>query len=381
MQETSADVLLTDLCAICHVNPIKYTCPRCGVHTCSLPCVKRHKSWAQCSGVRDPSAYRKRADLATPSSVDQDFNFITSVERSLARADELTQSKGIDLVPSGLVRKGQDAKRKFDAEIEKRGISLIRAPLGLSRHKQNKSHWAGHGKCLMWTTEWLCYDGDKRTCNVLESRTVEEAFLIAFGKHAINRKKRKRSDAETTSVSAPRPTDQYVPPVAAREVNGRTSHAGSLEGNSQNPESESTAHELVTDQKRTDTTHSPTQRNGQHPGTLYSSQNLNFYLFKPNTISKVKCVIPVASDSKLVDVLRNQTILEFPTFYVGYDGPEGLPDPYITEEDYNKQYGAEVPINLPTYDPRDKADEENLASLDNIDEKKVLEVLQKDLDG
>ncbi|KIW34171.1 uncharacterized protein PV07_00966 [Cladophialophora immunda] len=381
MQETVSDVLLTDLCAICHVNPIKYTCPRCGIHTCSLPCVKRHKSWAQCSGIRDPTAYRKRADLATPASVDQDFNFITSVERSLARADELTQSKGIDLVPSGIVRKGQEARRKFDAELEERGICLIKAPKGLSRNNQNKSHWAGHGKCIMWTTEWLCHDGDKRICNVLESRTVEEAFLGAFGKHAVNRKKRKRSDAETGSVSAPHPDDQPTRPVTAGEIDGGTSHTGNVEGNPANPESESAALEPVTDQTDTDTTHGPTRRTGQHPQTSRSSQNLKFYLLKPNTISKVKCLIPVASDSKLVDALRNQTILEFPTFYVRQEAPQDLPAPFITEKNYEEKYGTELSINLPTYASEDKADEEHIVSLDNIDEKKVLEVLQKDLDG
>ncbi|OAP64813.1 hypothetical protein AYL99_00785 [Fonsecaea erecta] len=381
MQETAGEVLLTDLCAICHVNPIKYTCPRCEVHTCSLPCVKRHKSWAQCSGVRDPTAYRKRAELATPSSVDQDFNFITSVERSLARADELTQTKGIDLAPSGIARKGQEARRKFDAELEERGICLIKAPQGLSRHKQNKSHWAGHGKCLMWTTEWLCYDGDKRTCNVLESRTVEEAFLSAFGKHAVNRKKRKRGDAETTTVSAPPPGGQSAQPVSAGEIERASSHTGNTEGKPVKLENELAAHEPVTDQTGTGTTPGSERRNGQPPSTPYASQSLKFYLFKPNTISKVKCLIPVASDSKLVDVLRNQTVLEFPTFYVRQEAPQDLPAPFITEENYNEHYGAEIPVSLPTYTPGNTADEEKLASLDNIDEKKVLEVLQKDLNG
>ncbi|EXJ75179.1 uncharacterized protein A1O5_01875 [Cladophialophora psammophila CBS 110553] len=380
MQETGSDLILTDLCAICHVNPIKYTCPRCGIHTCSLPCVKRHKSWAQCSGIRDPTAYRKRADLATPASIDQDFNFITSVERSLARADELTISKGIDLVPSGITRKGQEGSRKFTAELEKRGIRLIKAPEGLSRNKQNKSHWAGHGNCIMWTTEWLCYDGDKKTCNVLESRTVEEAFLFAFGKHAVHRKKRKRSDAETTSVSALQPDARSVQSVAAGGSNGESSHNRKVEGAPVHPGSES-VQESVNDQTGIDKNDETTRRKGQLPKPPQASQDLQFYLFKPDTISKVKCLIPVASDSKLVDVLRDQAILEFPTFYVRQEGPENLPAPFITEENYNEQYGTEIPVNLPTYAPEDKADGPDLVSLDNIDEKRVLEVLQKDLNG
>jgi len=160
MQAGAGDSLLTDLCAIwyrhhqdpsamrltshSHINAIKYTCPRCGVHTCSLPCVKRHKTWAQCSGVRDPAAYRRRAELATPASIDQDFNFITKVERSLQRADDEAAERGIDLTtPSDARRHGHDSRQKFDAEVERRGMTLIRAPRGLSRSKRNKSHWAG----------------------------------------------------------------------------------------------------------------------------------------------------------------------------------------------------------------------------------------------
>ncbi|KIW98005.1 uncharacterized protein Z519_01589 [Cladophialophora bantiana CBS 173.52] len=332
-------------------------------------------------GIRDPTAYRKRADLATPASIDQDFNFITSVERSLARADELTISKGIDLVPSGIMRKGQEARRKFSAELEKRGIRLIKAPEGLSRNKQNKSHWAGHGSCIMWTTEWICYDGDKKTCNVLESRTVEEAFLFAFGKHAVHRKKRKRSDAETASVSAPQPDARSVQSVAARGSNGESSHNRNVEGAPGNPGSESSVQESGNDQTGIDKDDETTRRKGQPPKTPQASQDLQFYLFKPDTISKVKCLIPVAPDSMLVDVLRDRTILEFPTFYVRQEGPQNLHAPFITEENYNEQYGTEIPVNVPTYAPENKADEPNLVSLDNIDEKKVLEVLQKDLNG
>jgi len=128
-----------------HTNPIKYTCPRCGIHTCSLPCVKRHKLWAQCSGVRNPAAFKKRNDLATPSSIDQDYNFITKVERSLQRAEDDALEKGINLAPAGVLRPYPSAKPRFELEAEKDGIVIIRAPKGLSRSKQNKSHW--NAKC------------------------------------------------------------------------------------------------------------------------------------------------------------------------------------------------------------------------------------------
>ncbi|EXJ92287.1 hypothetical protein A1O3_00837 [Capronia epimyces CBS 606.96] len=375
MQESDSTPLLTDLCAICHANPIKYTCPRCGIHTCSLPCVKRHKTWAQCSGIRNPAAYRKRADLATPASVDQDFNFLTSVERSLQRADDLVLEKNIKLAPSGTIRGGNEPKRKFETEVQERGIRLIRAPHGLSRNKENKSHWARQYKCIMWTTEWLCFDGRKRFQNVTESRTVGEAFVNIFGKNAL-RKKRKRSDAQST-----------IRPVTQPDVQQTSVSTEAIEGPGSSERKAETS-----DTGPADETQSPPQSGVIEPDAISETpaqltdasqllRNLHFYLLKPHTMSKLQCLIPVSHTSTLTEVLRDKTILEFPTFYVREEAPGNLPEPYITEQKYDELYGSEVILDLPAYAPKDKVEDEENSLLPDIDENKVLEVLQKDLAG
>lgn len=43
-------------CALCALPP-KYTCPRCALPTCSLPCSRLHKTKYACSGQRDTSAF------------------------------------------------------------------------------------------------------------------------------------------------------------------------------------------------------------------------------------------------------------------------------------------------------------------------------------
>lgn len=357
-----------------HTNPIKYTCPRCGIHTCSLPCVKRHKTWAQCSGVRNAAAYRKRADLATPASVDQDFNFITSVERSLQHADDLVLNKGIDLTPSGISRRGHEQKRKFETEVEDRRIHLIRAPKGLSRNKQNKSHWAGQYKCIMWTTEWLCSNGNSRVQNVTEMRTVGEAFVNIFGKNAI-RKKRKRSDAQSTTgpVIQPEPKQVLDPTVTS-------------EGSAKSEKKVDTAETALDTESQADQTlvgdaSATTDTVAEVPEISQLLQNLHFYLHKPNTISKHKCLIPISPTLTIREVLRDKTILEFPTFYVREEAPENLPKPYITDQKYEEMYGCEVHVTLPTYVSDVQAGTEEQTTLPDIDEQKVLEVLQKDLAG
>lgn len=363
-----------------HANPIKYSCPRCGIHTCSLPCVKRHKSWAQCSGIRDPAAYRKRSDLATPASVDQDFNFITSVERSLQAADSLFLDKGIDLAPSGVKRRGHEPKRKFDTEIEARGIRLIKAPRGLSRNKQNKSHWTGQHKCLMWTTEWLCYDGDKRIQNVIESKTVGETFVSIFGKNAIHKKRKWSSVEATTTVPAVRRASQLTQPDRIQEEIPLQDHPATerdVEQQDTGPEETIPAHEnRVVDRPPL------TEKKAQVVDVSEILQNLHFYLLRPSTAAKLKCLIPVPHTATLMDVLNDKTLLEFPTFYVKEEAPDNLPAPFIVEDKYNELYGDEIPIEVSTATTRADPDARGAVSLpDSIDEKTVLEVLQKDLMG
>lgn len=44
-------------CDVCKKTEAKYTCPRCDTVTCSLACVKRHKTELDCDGVRVRTKY------------------------------------------------------------------------------------------------------------------------------------------------------------------------------------------------------------------------------------------------------------------------------------------------------------------------------------
>jgi hypothetical protein len=349
------------------VNPIKYTCPRCGIHTCSLPCIKRHKSWAQCSGIRDPTAYRKRADLATPTSIDQDFNFITGVERHLQRADERVSGiKGIDLVPSGVGRRND--RTKLESEMEARGIKVVKAPKGLQRSKMNKSQWVVK-KGIMWTIEWICYDGQKRLLNISEQRTIEECFVAGFGKKTANRLKRKLSTngegKGKDETRSQRRKFEYPPKQDEEQTTEHPASSGhTYEGHSiaTNANGGTIEDELTKDEAGT-------------------AQGLHYYLFKPNTTSKVRCVVPVKAESTLQDVLRDRSVLEFPTLYARQEPPDALPLPFITEDQYNTKYGLDVGPSLPTYETKEDLEDGEINDLRSIDERKVLEVLQQDLNS
>lgn len=131
-----------------HTNPPKYRCPRCSVQTCSLPCTKRHKLWAQCSGVRDPAAYIKRNDLATPAGIDRDYNFLTRIEREIEGAEKDAVARGVQLADDAdgrslrAFRPGpQKGEVNVQKAIERTGVIVDRAPKGMVRSRENKTHW------------------------------------------------------------------------------------------------------------------------------------------------------------------------------------------------------------------------------------------------
>lgn len=342
------DVPLTALCAICHVNTIKYTCPRCSIHTCSLTCVKRHKQYAQCSGIRNPAAYRKRAELATPTSIDQDFNFITKVERTLQRADEDVADRGIHLAPAGLRRYGGPPKTKFETEVQAQNIKLIRAPEGISRRKQNKSTWKGNN--ISWTIEWLAYTGDRRLQNLPDSRTVFDGFAACFGKKGLSRKRKRDSN----------------------ESSERREKVNSMGDNLEQKESQNDGNA----QQPTPPDDAVQENPRIASNTKRPSEDLYFYLHRPQTSSKLKCLIPLDQSSTWKEVLKGRTLLEHPTIYVREEPPDKLQDPFILECDYLQNHGADVVVPLALQLESTKEADQVPTTLDS---NKVLEVLKADL--
>ena len=327
-----------------HVEAIKYTCPRCGVHTCSLPCVKKHKARAQCSGVRNPAEYRKRSELATAASIDKDFNFITNVERTLARADDNVLDRGISLAPARTIRAGVQLP-KVVAEIEERGIKVIRAPKGLSRSKSNKTSWNGARKCIQWTVEWVSPDGSKQLGSASEDKPVGESYVHLVGKNSIKQKRKlSQSHAAQKSMKATK---------AATPSNGSVAEKIESEAVAQEPKKEDVL------------------------------AGLYFYLHYPATSSKLKCLQPLNRDQLLRTAVEGQTLLEFPTIYVRLEeSVNQMPDNFISKVEYDQRHGADIPISVTA--PLEEGEVEESTSLglpNTVDVQKVLHSLAQDLGG
>ncbi|EEH41953.2 hypothetical protein PAAG_03874 [Paracoccidioides lutzii Pb01] len=373
------ELSLSELCTICRTNPPKYKCPRCATPTCSLPCSKRHKLWSQCSGVRDPAAYLKRRELATPAAFDKDFNFISGIERYVERAERDAENRGIELVREDgdnnqrckkrtePVKKGEVALLRG---VENAGVKVVRAPKGMSRGKQNMSYWHKKHKCLSWTIEWILVDGhqsQKALNKCLESTAVAVAFSRTslskqHGEEMITAspaKKRKLDSYNGPSLplSTTNVTRSSIPKSPDEPSDSQTPHLHILAPIPQDPTPDPNTdpkesanletNRAISPSDRTDITNMDNTANdhdsnlvSNHPPALpQQKQNHYFYLHRPQSRSRVPVLIPLATESVTIsDVLRSRVVLEFPTFYVLPWAPKELPeDGFMLEEVYLRE--------------------------------------------
>ena len=67
-----------------------------------------------------------------------------------------------------------------------------------------------------------------------------------------------------------------------------------------------------------------------------------FYLLRPNTPSKIKVLCPIDRKQNLVEILRDRTVLEYPTIYVKDEPPDQLQPPFLLEAKYLAEHGEDV---------------------------------------
>jgi hypothetical protein len=103
--------------------------------------------------VRDPAAYVKRDELATPAGIDRDFNFLVGVERQLERSERDLADRGLPAAlalppyagggaPNGAYSRGRKNKwSKGDEALQQSAVTVEKAPLGLQRQKENRTRW------------------------------------------------------------------------------------------------------------------------------------------------------------------------------------------------------------------------------------------------
>lgn len=117
-----------------------------------------------------------------------------------------------------------------------------------------------------------------------------------------------------------------------------------------------------------------------------TDRRYSFYLLRPRTSSSRRVLIPLTSSDALGDVLRGQTVEEFPTVYYFPAATPELPSEFMLDEEYRKEEGEqqrEFEELMKDVDPeilrRLKDDGTNSKVDEEVDSKRILDVLKQDL--
>ncbi|KAG2204121.1 hypothetical protein INT47_011604 [Mucor saturninus] len=152
-------------CQVCKTVDWKYTCPRCLTHTCSLTCVRLHKSEAACSGIRDKTAYVPMREY-NESTMMSDYTYLEDVSR---QSDNLTRSRS-DTSKSVQGKAAEARAKVFNRTANQMGIHFTSLPAGMSRHKLNQSNYSKNLRQIFWSMEVNFCREDKK------ERFLEHSF-------------------------------------------------------------------------------------------------------------------------------------------------------------------------------------------------------------
>lgn len=119
-----------------------------------------------------------------------------------------------------------------------------------------------------------------------------------------------------------------------------------------------------------------------------AEERFNFYLLRPRTSSSRRVLIPLTASDTLGDALRGCTVEEFPTIYYFPTTAPELHEAFMLDEDYRKEEGEqqrEFEELMKDVDPeilkRLKDDGRSSKADEEVDSKKILDVLKQDLGG
>ena len=193
------------VCLICHLNEHKYTCPACGVKTCSINCVKRHKRQTECSGLVDQSKFVPKKILSQDEShINRDYNFLMNVGRQIhvGKGDIKSSAKNVFKRQFGGGNQNKnkrfkgnnvDSQEAVDTRIEcvkkaflqepttvikRNNTMIIQLPPGMSRATSNKTGYDKKVGSFIWTVEWVVIDDAGNEKDRFISYRLKEHLLL-----------------------------------------------------------------------------------------------------------------------------------------------------------------------------------------------------------
>jgi len=373
-----SEAVLSTLCGICHAQPPKYKCPRCGARTCSLPCTQKHKARAECDGVRNPRAFVPIDQLRTPAGIDHDFNFISSIERARQRAEkDLVEVRCLLSEKEVRAKDPKDDEKQFrkvwygdelhhvpvssksaggsgggdvgvdgfDKHVRRRlrqlDIEAVTMPKGMARQRENATAWNRRTLSINWQVEWLVFGatglaaGSQESLQhpvrilrkILEGKPLNEALVSTLGwyRGQLDRQSREQGDNDESEA------EEEEHPRKRKKNRGRKKPQVSAV---QNPTSTAWPSGIYTIQSPVNGEWNQSSSSSSVPKAADEDAAIfakwQFFLLqaqKPSKTKIAKALIPISPIGTLATALSGRTVVEFPTIYAlppGQSLPEGF---------------------------------------------------------
>jgi hypothetical protein len=298
--------------------------------------------------VRDPTVYKPKSQLATPSGIDHDYNFLHSIEHRIERSEkEIVEERGlVKKSELELARAGERVDRRrrkktaadqneefINSILEKAGTNVLRAPAGMTRNVENATSWSKKQRYMNWQVEWIREEnaGGRILKKLIERWSIADAYKEILEEE----RKRNMSPSAKTAERKRKAQEHKVRQAKKAKTEGHNLLESPTPSFLQEPKTGAwdTAISFSTSSSDPEFIEEQPQMSKLDP-------KYHFYLHRPKTQSSYpKVLVPLNATQSLTEILRNRTVLEFPTIYVFETGPEELPSTFMLEKDYVKATG------------------------------------------
>lgn len=277
--------------------------------------------------------------MATPSGIDHDYNFLHSIEHRIERSEkEIVEERGlVKKMELELARQGpKDDRRRAHRNpahqredfitkmLQSSGITVAKAPCGMSRNLENTSSWSKSQKCMNWQVEWIREaDAGGRILN----KSIEKWPISDIYSLLLEEQRRKNMRPEEKAAEKKRKADESKERQAKKLKSDERLLDISPLSLFQDPTG---AWNVILDRPII-SNDAKLESQPFTPRKLDSKYQ--FYLHRPKTRSSYpKVLVPIDPTQSLGKVLENRTVLEFPTIYV-FESKE-LPETFMLEKAY-----------------------------------------------
>ncbi|XP_043860933.1 box C/D snoRNA protein 1 isoform X2 [Dromiciops gliroides] len=132
-------------CEICGIEEAKYRCPRCMKCSCSLACVKKHKTELTCNGIREKTAFVSLKQF-TEINLLSDYRFLEDVGRSA------------DYIARDIFLKRPSTNRILNYmknRARRHNIDLRILPIGFTKRRENSTVFDRKEQRFYWHLKLL----------------------------------------------------------------------------------------------------------------------------------------------------------------------------------------------------------------------------------